>query len=80
MHSPDSKQKLVDVFWKTVTMCHNFELFGDYVILGMMTRAINMVLWQHIVVTIPDESMYIYLTGEDEGIMCGFWVGVDWSF
>ena len=53
----------------TATMRRNFELYGGYICLDMMKRALNTLLWPYAAVTMFDEHHQICIACE--GIVCG---------
>ena len=71
-HAEDTSgkvKKLQGVIWMTATMRRNFELFGGYICLDMMKRALNTLLWPYAAVTMFDEHHQICIACE--GIVCG---------
>ena len=50
------RKKLLGVIWQTATMRRNFELFGDYISLDMMKRALNILLWPYTAVCMYDDA------------------------
>ena len=50
-------------------MRRNFELFGDYISLDMMKRALNILLWPYTAVCMYDDARKLCLGCE--GVLCG---------
>ena len=63
------RKKLLGVIWQTATMRRNFELFGDYISLDMMKRALNILLWPYTAVCMYDDARKLCLGCE--GVLCG---------
>ena len=63
------KKELMGLLWMTATMRRNYKLFGSFICVDMMKRAINTLLWPYTAVTMLDE-MKKFCVG-CEGIVCG---------
>ena len=64
-----NRKKLLGVIWQTATMRRNFELFGEYISLDMMKRALNILLWPYTAVCMYDDARKLCLGCE--GVLCG---------
>ena len=63
------QKELMGLLWMTATMRRNYELFGSFICMDMMKRAINTLLWPYTAVTMLDEMKKICVGCE--GIVCG---------
>jgi len=65
----DENGKVNGLVWQTATMRRNYELFGGYISLDTMKRAINKWLWPYMLISMYNEHEKMCLGGE--AIMCG---------
>ena len=64
-----STKALLGILWMTATTRQNFDLYGGYICLGMMMRAITTLNWPCTSVALQDE--YGQLCLALEGFSCG---------
>ena len=62
-------RKLLGLLWMTATMRRNYELYGTYLCLDMMKRAINKLAWPYTGIALYDEMGHICIALE--GFVCG---------
>ncbi len=64
----DHSRKIAGVIWMTSTMWRKFKLFGSYISLDVMKRALNSLQWPYIPVAMYNELRQI--CDGCEGILC----------